>query len=128
MFHFKKTNLICAILFTIALVLVFLANLTPVLVFIALGIFSVAFGLLTYILFDEYQVYNQIQRETKYELLMELATTQNAEEYITKPDVFNSEDLKRLKSQKRKKLTTVIMCGVLCLAFLTLLILRLLVF
>lgn len=125
MFHFKKINIICASMFIIALILVFLANLTPILVYIALGLFAVGFGLLTYILFDEYLIYNQIQRETKYELLMELATTQNAEEYITKPDVFNSNDLKRLASLKRKKLTTIIMCGVVSLAFLALLILRL---
>lgn len=125
MFHFKKITIITAALFALALIFICLVNISPILVFIALGLLSAGFGCLTYILIDEYIVYNKIQNETKHELLMELATSENAEEYIANSEFFNKGDLKRIKAQKRSKRSTIILSLVLCLAFLLLFVLRL---
>lgn len=125
MFHFKLINIITTCLFLVSLVLIFLAQLSPIIVIIALALLAVSFGLLTYILYDDYIVYSKIIKETKYELLMELATSENANEYITRPEIFDKKDQKQIKAQKRSKQGMIILSAVMCLSFLVLLILNL---
>ena len=125
MFHFKKTTIICASLFLVSLILIFLAQLSQVIVILSLGFFTAAFGLLTYILISDYLVFCKMQEEKKYELLMELAITENAEEYISNPDFYNKADLKQIKAQKKSKLGFVILTVIMAFCFLFLFILRL---
>ncbi len=125
MLHFKKINIITAALFIVGLILIFLTELSTVFVYIALGVLAVAFGFLTYVLIDDYLIFKQIQRETKYELLMEIATSENGQEYVANPDLFSKKDLKRFKAQKRSKFITIILSACLALAFTLLLILKL---
>lgn len=124
MFHFKKTTIICACLFLVSLVLIFFAQLSQIVVLISLITFTGAFGLLTYILIDEYLVFCKMQEEKKYELLMELSITENAEEYISNPDFYNKTDLKRIKAQRKNKLAFIILSVVMTLCFLLLFVLR----
>ena len=125
MFHFKKTTIVCASLFTLSLILLFLTKLSPVIVFITLALFVAAFGLLSYILIDDYLVFCKMQEENKNELLMELSITENAVEYVSNPDFYNKHDLKRIKAQRKNKLGIIILTVVMTAAFLLLLILRL---
>lgn len=124
MFHFKKTTIICASLFLVSLVLIFFAQLSQIVVLISLITFTGAFGLLTYILIDEYLVFCKMQEEKKHELLMELSITENAEEYISNPDFYNKTDLKRIKAQRKNKLAFIILSVVMTLCFLLLFVLR----
>lgn len=124
MFHFKKMTIITTCLFIVSIVLIFLAKVSPIIVNFALVFLSASFGCLTYILIDEYNVYKQILQETKYELLMELAITENAQEYISNPDFYNKKDLKRIKAQKRSKKYIIALSIFMCIIFITLLILR----
>ena len=125
MFHFKKINIITTVLFIIGLVLIFLSDLSSVVVYLALGTLSVAFGLLSYILIEDLIVFKQIQRETKYEMLMEVATSENGEEFIANPDIFSKKDLKRFKAQRRSKLYTIILSICMTFCFTILLIFKL---
>lgn len=124
MFHFKPLQIITTALFTASFVLILLSKLTFVLALIALALFAVSFALLAIILFDNYKTYLQMERETKFELLMELSTTENGAEYLARETYLDKKGQKKLNAEHRTKIGLIVGSIILSLMFLVLFVLR----
>ncbi len=106
--------------FLLSFVAVMLNSVTPVMVYVALSLLLISFVLLTVKLYLDISKKSKEDERIKEELLMELAVTEDGEEYVMKNSPTSKKYRKMLRKEHFNRFMPVIFSGfvALCMAFL----------
>lgn len=117
-FGFKKSSLIIVGIFALGIIFMLLNTVENIFFYFSLVCFLAGFVLLSITSFKNIKLCKREQRETKIELLMEIATSEDGEQYVLKDSPFSrAEELER-----KRVLSNKIASFITCIAFVVVLV------